>query len=440
MKKNLSISMVITVVIIAMTLTFSVTMIASMKLFDKTVSDVKQKELMYNKIAEIDKTVRDNFYTTIDDAILFDMIGTGYVAGLGDKNSKYYTANQFSEINAINDGKLMGIGAEVIKDTSGYFKIVKIFQSSPAHAAGLEKGFMITAIDETAVKTLTLEAANSLLNGQEGTNVKITYLADTTEKTVDIQHKIFDLPTVEYSLEKSNGYIKISTFTKTTAAEMDYAINLLIEQGALALVFDIRGNAGGRIEYAAACADLIVPAGTIASGLYQNESEKVLYTSGTAFVNMPMVVITNTATAAGAELFAVTLRDFNKTQIIGETTSGKGTIQNMFAFKDGSAVDLTVAKILPGKSDVYDGIGLVPDYVITLTPEEQLGFYDFTIDTDPQISRAFEVTATLVKATTSSPSAPDTSVDIESAVLSDVTDESSSAATSEENSGSDNAE
>ena len=403
MKKNLSISMVITLIIIAMTLTFSITMIASMKLFDNTVSAVKQKEIMYNKIAEIDKTVRDNFHTTIDDDILLDMIGTGYVAGLGDKNSKYYTSTQFSEINALNDGKLMGIGAEVVKDISGYFKIVKVIPNSPAQAAGLEKDFMITSSDATEVKTLTLEAARSLLNGQEGTSVKLTYIVESTEKTVDVMHKVFDLPTVEYSLEGTNGYIKISTFNKNTAPEIDYAINLLLEKGALALVFDVRNNSGGQLEYAAESVDLLVPAGTIASGIYKNNSEKVLYTSGTAFVNMPMVVIANSATAAGAELFAVTLRDFNQAQIIGENTSGKGSIQNIFSFKDGSAVDITVAKILPGKSDSYDGIGIVPDYVITLTPEEQLGFYDFTIDTDPQISRAFEVTATLVKSTTAAP-------------------------------------
>ena len=200
MKKKISVSLAIAIAIIAMTVTFSVTMILAMKLFDRTVSDVNEKQAMYNKLAEIDKSVRDNFYTEIDDQTLYDMIATGYIAGLGDRNSKYYTAKQVIERNDIASGKLMGIGADLIKDTSGYFKIVKIYSGSPAESAGLTKGTLITKLNDTDLKSLSLDAADSLLRGESGTSINVTYLKDNVETAVSIQRSVYEIPLVEYQM------------------------------------------------------------------------------------------------------------------------------------------------------------------------------------------------------------------------------------------------
>lgn len=399
MKKKVSVSLVITIVLIAMTVTFSATMMTAMKIFDNTMADVTQKELMYDKLAEIDKIVRSNYYGTINDQTLMDMTGTGYVAGLTDKNSKYYTAKQVTEINDLNSGKRLGIGIEIVKDSSGYFRVVKVYAGSPAEAAGIVKDNMLTRLDDTELKAMTTDAVTSLLNGESGTNIRVTYLADANEVTVDLQRRAYDSPTVEYQLNGTDGYIKIRTFAKDTAADMDYAINRLTEQGATALVFDLRDNTGGKLEYAAECIDILCPAGTIVSGIYKDGTTKVLQTSDANEVNLPMVVVTNGNTASGAELFAVSVRDFGKGKTVGAKTAGKGTLQTLFTMKDGSGIDLTVATLVPGKSDSFDGVGVVPDYERTLSAEEEQGYYDFSITDDPQLSRAFEVATSLVKAT-----------------------------------------
>lgn len=397
MKKKISVSMVVTIVLLAMTVTFSVTMIASMKLFDRTVSDVKEKELMYSKLAEIDRTARDSYYTAINDQTLLDMLGTGYVAGLGDKNSKYYTAKQVVELNDTYAGKLMGIGADVIKDSSGYFRIIKVYRESPAEGAGLTKGDIITKLDEKDLKNLTSDAVTTQLKGEAGTSVRITYLRNAEENLVEVQRNVFDSPTVEYQLVGSTGYLKLLTFAKTTPAEMDTAINQMLTQGANALVFDVRGNTGGKLEYAAQCIDQLCPAGTIVSGIYKDGETKVLYTSDANEIAVPMTIVTNGGTAGGAELFAASLRDFGKAKLVGAKTAGKGTIQNLFIMSDGSGIDLTVAKMVPGKSESFDGAGVTPDYERVLTPEEELGYYDFTVTDDPQLLRAFEVATSMVR-------------------------------------------
>lgn len=397
MKKKISVSLAIAIAIIAMTVTFSVTMILAMQMFDKTVSDVNEKQVMYNKLAELDKITRDNYNGTINDQTLYDMLSTGYIAGLGDKFSKYYTAKQVNEINDTASGKLMGIGADMVKDASGYFRIVKVYAGSPAENVGLTKDTIVTKLDDTDLKAMPLDTVKSMLKGESGTVIHITYLVNNEEQTVDLQRSVYETPSVEFELNNSVGYIKIATFNTDTAAKLDYAINSLKSQGAVALVFDVRNNTGGTLSAAAECIDLLCPAGTIVSGVYKDNETKVLYTSDEKEVDLPMVVLTNGNTAFGAELFATSIRDFGKGKIVGTKTAGRGTVQKMYTMSDGSAVDLTVAVMVPGKSESFDGAGVTPDYEKALTPEEEQAFYDFTLTTDPQIVRASEVAESLAK-------------------------------------------
>lgn len=401
MKKKISVSLAAAIAIIAMTVTFSVTMILAMKMFDRTVSDVNEKQAMYNKLAEVDQVVRDNFYTEINDDTLYDMLATGYIAGLGDRNSRYYTAKQVIERNDIASGKLMGIGVELTKDTSGYFKVVKLYTGSPAETAGLVKGTILTKVGETDLKSLTLDTVTGMLRGESGTSVTVTYLKDNVETAVEIQRSPFDLPLVEYQLTEDNvGYLKILSFSEDTAARLDYAINAMTDQGATSLIFDLRDNADGDLAAAADCIDLLCPAGTIVSGTYRDGETRVLYTSDEKEVALPMVALTNESTSGAAELFAVSIRDFGKGKIVGATTAGKGTMQRLYSMSDGSAVSLTVAVLVPGRSESFDGVGVVPDYERVLTAEEKSAYYDFTVKDDPQILRASEVAVSLAAGNT----------------------------------------
>ena len=113
-----------------------------------------------------------------------------------------------------------------------------------------------------------------------------------------------------------------------------------------------------------------------------------------------MVALTNESTSGAAELFAVSIRDFGKGKIVGATTAGKGTMQRLYSMSDGSAVSLTVAVLVPGRSESFDGVGVVPDYERVLTAEEKSAYYDFTVKDDPQILRASEVAVSLAAGNT----------------------------------------
>ncbi len=131
MNRKISVGMAVSIVILAMTVTFSITMLVAMRLFDSTVTSVKEKESMYNKIAEVDRYVRSNDYYTIDETTLYDRLTAGYLLGTGDKYARYYSATAYTELMNTQNGTLIGIGVELAVDQSGYAKVIKVYDESP---------------------------------------------------------------------------------------------------------------------------------------------------------------------------------------------------------------------------------------------------------------------------------------------------------------------
>ena len=393
MNRKISVGMAVSIVILAMTVTFSITMLVAMRLFDSTVSSVKEKESMYNKIAEVDRYVRSNDYYQIDETTLYDRLTAGYLLGTGDKYARYYTASAYTELMNAQNGTLMGIGVELAVDQSGYAKVTKVYDDSPAKEAGMEVGDYITAIDGTDVKSLSsVDAIQTRLRGESGTTVNVTWLdSEATEHSVDLTHSGYTTTTVDFQMLQDNvGYIKIRQFDASTPSELDYAIRSLSANNALSLVFDLRDNGGGLLDDAISCIDLVAPEGTLAYAEDKSGNRTVLGSStGESVVTLPIVCLVNGNTASAAELFASSLRTLNGARLVGTTTMGKGTIQSSpQRLSDGSAVVITVAKLVCGDGSSFDGTGLSVDVDRPLSADEQAAYYDYTVETDPQIQRA----------------------------------------------------
>ena len=404
MNRKISVGMAVTIVILAMTVTFSITMLVAMRLFDSTVNSVKEKESMYNKIAEVDRYVRSNDYYTIDETMLYDRLTAGYLLGTGDKYARYYTANAYTELMNIQSGKVMGIGVELGMDQTGYAKVTKVYDGSPAQEAGIVVGDYITAIDGTEVKSLSgVDAVQSRLQGEAGTTVSVTWLnSAAAAKTAELTHSGYSSTTVDYQMLDTVGYIKIRQFDSSTPSELDYALRALQSSGAQSIVFDLRDNGGGVLEDAINCIDLIVPEGTVAYAEDKNGSRSVIGSSdGETSVDLPLVCLVNGNTASAAELFAASLRSMSGARLVGTTTMGKGTIQSSpQRLSDGSAVSITVAKLICGDGSCFDGTGLSVDVERALSAEETTNFYDYTPETDPQIQRAVNAAQQLSGTTT----------------------------------------
>lgn len=392
MNRKISVGMAVTIVILAMTVTFSITMLVAMRLFDSTVNSVKEKESMYNKIAEVDRYVRSNDYYTIDETMLYDRLTAGYLLGTGDKYARYYTANAYTELINIQSGKVMGIGVELGMDQTGYARVTKVYDGSPAQEAGIAVGDYITAIGDTDVKSLSgVDAVQTRLQGEAGTTVTVTWLnSEAASKTAELTHSGYSSTTVDYQVLDNVGYIKIRQFDGSTPSELDYALRSLTSSGVQSLVFDLRDNGGGVLDDAISCIDLIAPEGTVAYAEDKNGERTVLGSSDDeSKIDLPMVCLVNGNTAGGAELFANALRKMSGASLVGTTTAGKGVLlSDPQSLSDGSAVVITVGLLLDNEGQTWNTTGLSPDVDATLSADEQSSYYDFTVDSDPQINRA----------------------------------------------------
>ena len=394
MSKKVSLGVAATVTLIAMAVTFSMTMTVSMNMFNNTVSSVKNKERMYNKLSEVDRYVRANEYFDINDDTLNDTIASGYMLGISDKYARYYSAKAYSEKVGLANGRLMGIGVAVVKDpSSGYARIIRVYDNTPATNVGLEVGGFITAIGDTSTRSMSDTAAmTSALLGEEGSTVSIKYLTPLREEqSFEIIHANYTTPSISTVrlMDNGVGYLRIDSFTSGTAVEFRNVVNSLTNQGATSLIFDLRDNSGENLNAALVATDYCVPSGLIAQSQDKDGNVTDLRMSDENEITLPMVCLVNGNTASGAELFANALRKMAGATIVGSTTAGKGVLlSDPQSLSDGSAVVITVGILLDNEGKNWNGTGLTPDVDASLTNDEQSSYYDFTVDNDPQITKA----------------------------------------------------
>lgn len=394
MSKKVSLGVAATVTLIAMAVTFSMTMTVSMNMFNNTVSSVKNKERMYNKLSEVDRYVRANEYFDINDDTLNDTIASGYMLGISDRYARYYSAKAYSERVGLANGRLMGIGVAVVKDpSSGYARIIRVYDNTPATNVGLEVGGFITAIGDTSTRSMSNTAAmTSALLGEEGSTVSIKYLTPLREEqSFEITHANYTTPSISTVrlMDNGVGYLRIDSFTSGTAVEFRNAVNSLTNQGATSLIFDLRDNSGENLNAALVATDYCVPSGLIAQSQDKGGNVADLRMSDENEITLPMVCLVNGSTASGAELFANALRKMAGATIVGSTTAGKGVLlSDPQSLSDGSAVVITVGILLDNEGKNWNGTGLTPDVDASLTNDEQSSYYDFTVDNDPQITKA----------------------------------------------------
>ena len=394
MSKKVSLGVAATVTLIAMAVTFSMTMTVSMNMFNNTVSSVKNKERMYNKLSEVDRYVRANEYFDINDDTLNDTIASGYMLGISDRYARYYSAKAYSERVGLANGRLMGIGVSVVKDpSSGYARIIRVYDNTPATNVGLEVGGFITAIGDTSTRSMSDTATmTSALLGEEGSIVSIKYLTPLREEqSFEIIHANYTTPSISTVrlMDNGVGYLRIDSFTSGTAVEFRNAVNSLTNQGATSLIFDLRDNSGENLNAALVATDYCVPSGLIAQSQDKGGNVADLRMSDENEITLPMVCLVNGSTASGAELFANALRKMAGATIVGSTTAGKGVLlSDPQSLSDGSAVVITVGILLDNEGKNWNGTGLTPDVDASLTNDEQSSYYDFTVDNDPQITKA----------------------------------------------------
>ena len=307
----------------------------------------------------------------------------GFVAGLGDPYSTYYSKEEL-------EGVYFGIGAHIGFDNdTGYCKIVKVMDNSPALEAGLRAEDLLVAVDGKDMRNVTTSEIVTYIKGPEKTTVDLKVYREGELDYLDftVERRKIETPTVVYSMDEDKiATIQITEFDEITLGQFEENLTQAKKDGMKALVLDLRDNPGGSLQTVVAIAGHILPKGLVVYTEDKDGDRKEYTCDGKDELQVPMVVLVNGNSASASEILAGSIKDYKKGTILGTTTFGKGIVQKIFAISDGSAVKLTISHYYtPSGADIH-GVGIAPDEELELDVEAYL-----EDGTDNQMNRAKEI-------------------------------------------------
>ena len=346
----------------------------------------------YLKLTQLDFFTKNYFYGEIDTNKINDLIIRGYVSGLDDKYANYFSTEDTQKRNNNLQGKGQGIGVIVVQHPDSENIYVKnVYSKSPAATAGIKEGDQIIAVDGVLAADTGYSSAVDLMLKPVGESMTLTILRDGKTSDVKVTTTTFASQTVfEKILNNEYGYIQITAFNGETPLQFKNAVNKLVSSGVRAIIFDLRSNGGGTVDSVCEMVDFLCPKGDIMTVKYANGDTEVIGRSDENEIDLPMVVLTDKATASASELFTASIKDFGKGISVGDTTYGKGVMQSTYTFTDSSSVVFTVAEFFPHSMVSFNEKGIEPDIKQTLTPEQEKYRHITSTENDPIVKAAID--------------------------------------------------
>ncbi len=305
-----------------------------------------------------------------------------------DPHSQFMDPNDFRDMQEDTRSRFNGLGVEVSMK-NGLPTVITAMEDTPAARAGILSGDQILRINGASTERMDLQDAINILRGPAGRRVTLTLLRPSTKEIKDYtldraeikvrSVKGAKLLDAELTGPFRIGYIRLIQFNEPTAEELSKALDELQKQGMQALILDLRNNPGGLLNSAVdVCAEFLPPKSKIVSTQGRIASQQHDYfTSGAKKErpNFPMVLLINEGSASGAEIVAGAFKDLHRAILVGETTFGKGSVQNVMQLPDGSAVRFTTAKYYTPSRQVIQGNGVAPNIRVTITPEQERALF-----------------------------------------------------------------
>ena len=328
---------------------------------------------MVKKAGLIENTIADYYLNDYDKNDIKEGIYRGMIDGLGDKYSEYFSAEEFKTVMLDTEGIFYGIGAYITMDPeTNICRITEVMDDSPAEAAGLQDLDYIYMVDGESTQGLEASDVVNMIKGEEGTIVHITIIRDGEDEPLeyDVTRGRVETQSVGYTMLDDNiGYIDIVTFDIVTSDQFTDALVTLKGQGARGIIIDVRSNLGGSMEAACEILRQILPEGLIVYTEDKNGQREEIYCDGSKELELPLVVLTNQYSASASEILTGAIKDHGKGTIVGTTTYGKGIVQKLIPFTDGSAVKLTISKYFTPSGVCIHGTGIKPDIEVEFDAE-----------------------------------------------------------------------
>ncbi|MDO8649359.1 MAG: S41 family peptidase [Candidatus Peregrinibacteria bacterium] len=289
----------------------------------------------------------------------------GLVQSLGDPYTTFMRPASARNFQTQIQGEVTGIGAQV-EQKGTVLIIVSPLPSSPAEKAGLKPGDEIIAADDKSLAGLSFEDAVSRVRGPKGTSVKLRIRREGAEFDVEVLRDLVRVPEIIIKFQGNVAVVKIVQFGQTTDRDLRGLMEEVAKQKPSGIILDLRNNPGGLLHAADVVASNFLPEGsTVAKIVAKGETrEEVTTGAPTIDPSMPLVVLVNRGSASASEIVAGALQDAKRAVLVGQKSFGKGTVQQVLQFNDGSTLKMTVAEWLTPAGRKIDGVGVMPDHLV----------------------------------------------------------------------------
>jgi carboxyl-terminal processing protease len=316
----------------------------------------------------------------------------GILKGVEDPYTVYMTPREYSTLmEQMQSASFAGIGIyiEMDPDNNHSLTVIETIEGTPAQKAGLKTGDIIAEIDGKPTKGVSIDVAVSRLRGLQGTPVVLTIQRKGSDGPLHYtitREKIRVRSVTSKMLDNNIGYVKLRLFGEDTSLELQEALKSLRDQGMKSVILDLRNNGGGYINAAVDISSIFINRGDpVVRVIDKNGNSKSHLARGDFKLDSPLMVLVNKYSASASEITAGALKDYNRGVLIGTKTFGKGSVQQVRPFPDGSALKITMSHYYTPKGKDIDKNGLEPDYKVEMEPKE------VGKDKDPQLDRAIEL-------------------------------------------------
>jgi carboxyl-terminal processing protease len=340
----------------------------------------------YQQVDTVYQALRENFDGKLTQTQVLNGLKHGLAQSTKDPYTEFFTADEAKQFSNDLQGTISGVGAKLELDQDGNVVVVAPLEGSPAQAAGLLAKDIIVSVDDTSTAGMTATQAVLKIRGAKGTKVKLAILRDKKQRLeFTITRDTIHVPSVESKVLEGNvGYLQVSQFSDDTDELAAKAAQSFRDAGVQKVVLDLRDNPGGEVDSAVNLCSLWLDGGQVV--VQQKRGDTVIDTnrsSGTPLLKgLRTVVLVNGGSASASEITALALRDQAGARLIGENTYGKGVVQRLVDFKDGSSLKVTIAKWYSPKGANIDKKGIAPDQVVK--PSEE----DYKTKNDVQLTAA----------------------------------------------------
>lgn len=345
------------------------------------------------KLQALEETIDKYYYLgEVTNEELQTGIYRGIMEALDDPYSEYYSAEELQALMEQTEGVYYGIGAYISLDTETSLpKISGVIEGAPAEAANLRANDLIYEVDGESTYGLTLTEVVAMIKGPEATDVVLTIVreGETDYMDVTVARKKVETPTVSFKmLEDGMAYIQITEFDEVTVDQFADALATARGSGMKGMILDLRANPGGSLNAVVEMARMLLPEGVIVYTEDKNGKRQEYTCDGKREFDLPMVVLVDMNSASASEIMAGAIKDYGIGTLVGTTTFGKGIVQQIMPFRDGSAVKITISAYYTPNGNNIHGIGIEPDVEVEFDGE---AYYGSEERPDNQLEKAKEV-------------------------------------------------